>query len=189
MFPIFSNPKLALLIEDDDEWKMAFKTKHELYEWLVISFGLSNAQSIFMRLMNHVFRSFIRKFIVVYFDDILVYSKKLNEHVEHLKHIFEVFRKEKLYANFKKCIFCNDKLVFLSFVVSAKGIEMAEEKVCVIQEWPTPRSVGQVRSFHRLAGFYQRFMKDFSIIVALLTEVIKKSETRKSFPNIKTKIN
>ena len=162
-------------MKEGDEWKTAFKTKHGLYEWLVMPFGLTNAPSTFMRLMNHVLRSFIGKFVVVYFDDILVYSKNLNEHLEHLQLIFEVLRKEKLYANIKKCTFCIDKLVFLGFVVSAKGIEVDEEKVRAIQEWPTPRSVGQVRSFHGLAGFYRRFVRDFSTIAAPLTEVIKKS--------------
>ena len=182
-------------MKEGDEWKTAFKTKHGLYEWLVMPFGLTNAPSTFMRLMNHVLRSFIGKFVVVYFDDILVYSKNLNEHLEHLQLIFEVLRKEKLYANIKKCTFCIDKLVFLGFVVSAKGIEVDEEKVRAIQEWPTPRSVGQVRSFHGLAGFYRRFVRDFSTIAAPLTEVIKKSvgfkwgeEQEKAFQTLKQRL-
>ena len=137
-------------------------------------FGLTNAPSTFMRLMNHVLHPFIGKFVVVYFDDILIYSKILEEHVLHLKEVFIVLLSEKLYANLNKCTFCTDHVVFLGFVVSSKGVQVDEEKVKAIQEWPTPTNASQVRSFHGLAGFYRRFVKDFSTIAAPLTEVIKK---------------
>jgi hypothetical protein len=138
-------------------------------------FGLTNAPSTFMRLMNHVLRAFIGKFVVVYFDDILVYNKDLNEHIEHLRYVFDVLRYEKLYANFKKCTFCMEKVVFLGYVVSTKGIEVDDEKVKAIKEWPTPNSITEVRSFHGLANFYRHFVKDFSTMAAPLTEVIKKN--------------
>ncbi|KAK1581185.1 hypothetical protein Q3G72_003854 [Acer saccharum] len=182
-------------MKEGDEWKTAFKTKYGLYEWLVMPFGLTNAPSTFMRLMNHVLRAFIGKFVVVYFDDILIYSKNLDEHVEHLKLVLGVLRIEKLFANLKKCTFFTDKLVFLGFVVSAKGIGVDEEKVKAIKEWPKPTNVGQVRSFHGLASFYRRFVKDFSSLAAPLTEVIKKNvgfkwgnEQEKAFNLIKEKL-
>ena len=182
-------------MKEGDEWKTAFKTKYGLYEWLVMPFGLTNAPSTFMRLMNHVLRTFLGHFVVVYFDDILIYSKNLEDHVAHLKLVLEVLRKESFFGNLKKCTFCTDQLVFLGFVVSAKGIEVDEEKVKAIHDWPTPTSVSQVRSFHGLASFYRRFVRDFSSLAAPLTEVIKKNipfkwgaEQEKAFRLIKKKL-
>jgi hypothetical protein len=182
-------------MKEGDEWKTVFKTKYGLYEWLVMPFGLTNALSTFMRLMNHVLRAFIGRFVVVYFDDILIYSKNLEEHVMYLKSVLEILRKEKLVANLKKYTFCTDKLVFLGFVVSKRGIEVDEEKVKAIQEWPMPTTISQVRSFHGLASFYRRFVRDFSSLAAPLTEVIKKNvpfkwgkEQEKTFNLIKEKL-
>jgi hypothetical protein len=162
-------------MKEGDEWKTAFKTKYGLYEWLVMPFGLTNAPNTFMRLMNHALRAFLGRFIVVYFDDILVYSKSLDEHIDHLHCVLTVLKKEKLYANLKKCSFCLDKVVFLGFVVGAKGIAVDEKKVKAIKKWPTPKSITEVRSFHGLASFYRRFVKDFSTLAAPLTEIVKKS--------------
>ena len=162
-------------MKEGDEWKATFKTKYGLYEWLVMPFGLTNAPSTFMRLMNHVLHAFIGKFVVVYFDDILVYNRSLDEHVEHLRCVLTVLRNEKLYANFQKCTFCMEKVVFLGFVISGKGIEVDEEKVKAIKEWPTPKSITEVRSFHGLTSFYRWFVKDFSTIAAPLTEIVKKN--------------
>jgi hypothetical protein len=156
--------------------KTACKTKYGLYEWLVMPFGLTNAPSTFIRLMNHALRAFLGRFVVVYFDDILVYSKSLDEHIEHLHCVLPVLRKQKLYANLKTCSFCLDKVVFLGYLVSEKGLAVDEEKVKAIKEWPTPKSITEVRSFHGLASFYLRFVKDFSTLAAPLTEVIKKNE-------------
>ncbi|XP_052486321.1 uncharacterized protein LOC128041058 [Gossypium raimondii] len=160
-------------MREGDEWKTAFKMKHGLYEWLVMPFGLTNAPSTFMRLMNHVLRSFIGKFYVVYFDDILIYNKSLDDHLLHLKSVLDVLRKESLFANLKKCTFCTNKVIFLGFVVSSEGLEVDQEKVKAIREWPRPMNISQVRSFHGLASFYRRFVPNFSTLARPLTSVIK----------------
>ena len=161
-------------MKEGDEWKTAFKTKYGLYEWLVMPFGLTNAPSTFMRLMNHVLRAFIGKFVVVYFDDNLVYSKSLDEHVEHLRCVLAVLRNENLYANFQKCTFCMEKVVFLGFVISGKGIEVDEEKVKAIKEWPMPKSITEVRSFHGLASFYRRFVKTLAQLLHHSLKLLKR---------------
>ena len=121
-------------MKEDDEWKIAFKAKYGLYEWLVMSFGLTNAPNTLMRLMNHVLCAFISRIVVVYFDDILIYSKNLDDHVVHLNSIMDVLRKKKFFVNLKKCTFCTDKLVFLGFFVSAQGKQVDEDKIRAIQD-------------------------------------------------------
>ncbi|KAK0571531.1 hypothetical protein LWI29_017595 [Acer saccharum] len=139
-------------------------------------FGLSNASSTFMRLMNQVLRPFIGKYVVVYFDDILIYSKNEEDHMEHLRAVLEVLNENKLFINLKKCSWLTERLLFLGYVVSSEGILVDEEKVRAIRDWPKPKTVGEVRSFHGLATFYRRFVRDFSSVVAPITECLKKGK-------------
>ena len=157
-----------------DEWKTTFKIEDGLYKWLVMSFGLTNAPNTFMRIMNQLLQPFLGKFVVVYFDDILIHSKSKEEHVGHLREVFKVLRDNKLYENLNKCVFMTNSLLFLSYVVSSKGIKVDEKKMKAIREWPTLKNVSDVRSFHGLATFYRRFIKHFSSIVAHIAECLKK---------------
>jgi len=160
-------------IREGDEWKTAFKTKGGLYEWLVMPFGLSNAPSTFMRLMNQVFIPYIGKFVVVYFDDILIYSKNEHEHQDHLTQVMLVFEREKLFGKLKKCVFFTPEVTFLGYIVTDEGIKADESKVEAIRSWPIPESIHDVRALHALASLYRRFIHGFSTIMALMIEVIK----------------
>jgi hypothetical protein len=130
----------------------------------------------------------------MHFDDILIYSKSLDEHIEHIKCVLAVLRKEFLYANLSKCTFCTDKVVFLGFVVSAHGVEVDDEKIKAVREWKPPQNVSQMRSLG-LAGFYRRFVKDFSTIAAPINELTKKEVSfqwgeaqEKAFEELKMKL-
>jgi len=124
--------------------------------------------------MNHVLRDCIGRFVVVYFDDILVYSTSLSGHITHLRVVLSLLRTNKLYANIDKCTFCVDNVFFLGFVVNKNGVHVDLEKIKAIQEWPIPKSVRDICSFHGLASFYRRFVPNFSTLASPLNELVKK---------------
>ena len=116
------------------------------------------------------------KFLVVYFDDILIYSKTLEHHVGHLRKVYHALRNEQLYANLKKYVFMTDRVVLLGFVVLAQGVSADPQKIQAIIEWSEPKNIREIRSFHRLAAFYRRFIKGFNTIIAPITDCLKKEE-------------
>ncbi|GJR00531.1 transposon ty3-I gag-pol polyprotein [Tanacetum coccineum] len=181
-------------IKSGDEWKTAFKTKDGLYEWLVMPFGLSNAPSTFMRLMTQVLRPFMGKFVVVYFDDILIYSQTKEEHLGQLQKVMKALADNDLFVNLKKCTFLTNKLLFLRYIVSSDGIHVDETKVQAVRDWPSPKTLSEVRSFHGLATFYRIFVRNFNSIVAPITSCLKKGpfqwtkEAEESFKIIREKL-
>lgn len=160
-------------IRPGDEWKTAFKIREGLFEWLVMPFGMSNAPSTFMRVMNQMLRPLIGVCVVVYFDDILIFSKSEIDHVGHLRSVLILLRRERFFAAPPKCIFMVSSILFLGYYISAAGIAVDDSKVAAIRDWPTPTSITEVRSFHGLASFYRRFVKDFSTIMAPFTDCMR----------------
>jgi hypothetical protein len=145
-------------MREGDEWKTTFKTNEGIYEWIFMPFGLTNAPSTFMRLMNEVLKDFIGKFVIVYLDDILISSKTEAEHLKHLVAVMRRLRQDKLLINMKKSSFMRTELIYLGFFISANELKMDPEKIKVIKDWPSPKSVFEVRSFHGLASFYRKFI-------------------------------
>ena len=141
--------------------KTVFRTRNGNYEFLVMSFGLTNAPAAFMDLMNRVFRSYVDQFVVVFINDILVYSKDRENHDTHLRVVLETLRKERLYEKLSKCEFWLREVSFLGHIVSEEGIQVDPKKVEVIIEWKPPRKVIEVCSLLGLVGYYRRFIKGF----------------------------
>ncbi|KAJ9562962.1 hypothetical protein OSB04_008122 [Centaurea solstitialis] len=165
-----------LNVREEDVHKTAFRTRYGHFEFVVMPFGLTNAPAAFMDLMNRVCRPMLDRSVIVFIDDILIYSKSKEEHVEHLREVLEVLRKEKLYAKFSKCDFWLQEVQFLGHLVNREGIKVDPAKVEAVMKWETPKTPTEVRSFLGLAGYYRRFIQDFSKIAVPLTRLTRKSE-------------
>ncbi|XP_052728431.1 uncharacterized protein LOC128195237 [Vigna angularis] len=163
-------------VKEGDIHKTAFRSRYGHYEYVVMPFGVTNAPAIFMDYMNRIFRPYLDKFVVVFIDDILIYSKSFDEHEDHLRIVLGVLREKELYAKKSKCEFWMKEIQFLGHVVSAGGISVDPAKVKAVLDWESPRSVTEVRSFVGLAGYYRRFIEGFSKIVAPLTYLTRKDQ-------------
>ncbi|OMO68849.1 reverse transcriptase [Corchorus capsularis] len=156
-----------------DVHKTAFKTHDGHYEFVVMPFGLTNAPFTFQGLMNDVFRTHLRKFILVFFDDILIYNKNLVDHLEHLQTTFELLRQHTLFAKRSKCSFAQHKVEYLGHFITTKGVETDPKKITTIINWPTPKNVTELRGFLGLTGYYRRFVQNYGAICRPLHDLLK----------------
>jgi hypothetical protein len=161
-------------IKDEDINKTGFRTQYGHYKFVVMPFGLTNVPSTLMCLMNSIFIQYLDMFVVVFIDDILVYSKMEEEHEENLRIVLQTLRKHKLYANLDKCDFYQKEIQYLRHVISAKGIVIDPEKIKAIMEWPVPKDVADIRSFMGITRYYHRFIEGFSKITYPITSLEKK---------------
>ncbi|GJU00103.1 putative reverse transcriptase domain-containing protein [Tanacetum coccineum] len=165
-----------LRVRDEDNPKTAFRTRYGHYEFQVMPFCLTNAPAVFMDLMNRVCKPYFDKFVIVFFDDILIYSRKKEEHVNHLRIILELLKKEKLYAKFSKCDFWISIVQFLGHLINSQGLHVDPAKIEAVNNWASPTRPTEIRRFLGLAGYYRRFIKDFSKIAKSLTELKQKNK-------------
>ncbi|WVZ71068.1 hypothetical protein U9M48_019694, partial [Paspalum notatum var. saurae] len=172
---VFSKIDLRSGSEKKTYQRLAFSTRYGLYEYLVMSFGLTNAPAFFMYPMNSVFMNELDKFVVVFIDDIPVYSKNEKEHEEHLRIVLSRLREHKLYAKFSKCAFWLKEVAFLGHILSAKGVVVDPPAGGRCAELEAATSVTEIRSFLGLAGYYRRFIKDFSKIAKPMTALTRKN--------------
>ncbi|TYK18600.1 pol protein [Cucumis melo var. makuwa] len=163
-----------LRIRESDIPKIALRSRYGHYEFIVMSFGLTNAHAVFMDLMNRVFKDSLDTFVIVFIDDILIYSKTEAEHEEHLHQVLETLRANKLYVKFSKCELWLKKVTFLGHVVSSEEVSVDPAKIEVVTSWPRPSTVSKICSFLGLAGYYRRFVEDFSRIASPLTQLTRK---------------
>ncbi|GJQ97182.1 putative reverse transcriptase domain-containing protein [Tanacetum coccineum] len=163
-----------LKVREEDILKTSFRTRYGHYEFQVMPFGLTNAPAIFMNLMNRVCKPYLDKFVIVFIDDNLIYSKNKQEHKEHLKLILELLKKEELYAKFSKCEFWIPKIQFLGHVIDSQGIHVDPAKIESIKDWASPKLPTEIRQFLGLAGYYRRFIKGFSKIAKPMTKLTQK---------------
>ena len=164
-------------ITEGNEWKTAFKTHYGSYEWLVMPFGLTNSPAAFQRFMNNILKDLLDKCLVVYLDDILVYSNNLKEHKEHIHELLQHLRKHGLYAKANKCEWHRDSVEFLGYILTNLGLTMANKKVKIIQEWPEPQKIKDIQSFLGFTNFYRQFIHNYSEITVPLTRLTRKGYT------------
>jgi hypothetical protein len=166
-----------LIIDKNDIPKTAFRTPIGHYQFKVLSFGLTNAPATWQNAMNDIFRQYLDEFVVVYLDDILIFSKTKEDHYKHVRLVLEKLKEHGLYANAKKCEFFKDELEFLGHIIGRYGIKVDPKKTQVVKDWPKPTTVTDLRAFLGLANYFRRFIQDYSSMVAPLTSLLAKDKS------------
>ena len=163
-----------LRVREADIPKTTFKTRYGHFEFTIMPFGLTNAPTAFMDLMHRVFQPYLYQFVVIFVDDILIFSQSKREHEDHLRVVLQLLRDHQLYAKFGKCEFWLTEVRFLGHVVSTLRVSIDPEKVEAVMSWERPKSVFEIRSFLGLAGYYRRFIEDFSRLAGLMMRLTRK---------------
>lgn len=177
---------------ESDVEKTAFRTRYGQFEYLVTPFGLTGAPGCFQTLMNNILRPYLDDFVLVYLDDILIYSKTAGEHVNHLRTILQILRDHELYGKLSKCEFLKQEIEYLGHIISKNGIQVNPKKIEAVKNWEIPKNVTQVQSFLGLCNYYRRFVKDFATVPTPLTDITRKDkgykwevEEQQSFDELK----
>jgi len=174
-----------------DEHKTAFKTHQGHYEFKVMPFGLTNTLATFQCIMNQLLQPLLRKFVLVFLDDILIYSATREEHIQHIQEVFETLRANKLYLKASKCTFAQTSLEYLGHIISDKGVATDPAKTQEMLKWPTPTNITELRGFLGLTGYYKKFVKNYGIIAKPLTNVLRlkqfqwNEQAQEAFDNLK----
>jgi len=158
-------------IADSDEWKTTFRTRYGSFEWSVMPFGLTNAPVVFQRFINNIFSDLLDICVVIYLDDILIYSNNMSEHHQHVKEVLKCLHKAGLYAKAEKCEFHSEPVEYLGYILSPSGLTMSDDKIKIIQDWLEPKKVKDIQFFLGFANFYCQFIFNYLDIVIPLTHL------------------
>jgi hypothetical protein len=161
-------------VADGEQHKTAFQTHHGLFDFLVMPFGLTNAPASFQSLMNHVFEDLLRKCVLVFVDDILIYSASFSEHITHLRAVLTLLQQHQLFVKASKCSFAQQELDYLGHIIGKHGVATDQSKVAAVSAWPIPQTVKVLRGFLGLTGYYRKFIQHYGILARPLTQLLKK---------------